>query len=146
MSMPTLFPFTDTPAPKAPAWLTPADLEATPGSGLSLDIENQVDITSLAASLPRLDLIRLHFPVFADGRAYSQARVLRRLGFAGHLRATGKAIALDQALELRAAGFDSVELREDQSPQSWADWLAQQPLTGLFSADRNVPFGRRRPF
>lgn len=145
MSMPTLFPFTETPAPKAPAWLTPADLKTTAGSGLALDVENQVDIASLTAALPRLDLIRLHFPVFADGRAYSQARVLRRLGFAGHLRATGKAIALDQALELRAAGFDSVELREDQSPQSWTDWLAAQSPAGLFSANRSHPFRDRRP-
>lgn len=144
MSTSTLFAFTETPAPAEPHWCTPEDLAAA-GEGLALDVENSFDVAQLGEALPRLALIRLHFPAFADGRAYSQARLLRRLGFSGHLRATGKAIVLDQALELRAAGFDSVELREDQSPQAWTDWLARQPPEGLFAADRSRPFRERLP-
>lgn len=142
-STPSLFAFSENPAPAEPAWCTPENLAEMPGTGLALDVENTLDVHQLSVALHRIALIRLHFPAFADGRAYSQARVLRRLGFSGHLRATGKAIALDQALEQRAAGFDSVELREDQSPARWTDWLARQPQAGLFSADRSHPFQDR---
>ena len=144
MNVSSLFAFTERPAPTEPQWWTADDLPET-GEGLALSLDNTVDVTALAATLPRLAIIRLHFPAFADGRAYSQARLLRRLGFQGHLRAAGKAVVLDQALELRAAGFDSAELREDQTAAAWAAWLDQQPSAGLFSADRSVPFGARRP-
>lgn len=145
MSTPRLFAFTQNAAPAAPVWAAPETLADTPGATLAVDVENTFDVHQLGDAFPRIALIRLHFPAFADGRAYSQARLLRRLGFQGHLRATGKAIVLDQALELRAAGFDSVELRDDQSPQAWADWLARQPPAGLFAADRSHPFRERLP-
>jgi len=54
-------------------------------------------------------LITLHFPKFSDGRAYSQARLLReRLGYQGELRATGNVLQ-DQAPFMLRCGFDSFE-------------------------------------
>ena len=62
-------------------------------------------------SVTRIDL---HFPKFTDGRAYSQAYLLRRrLGFTGELRATGD-VLLDQLLQMKRGGFDSAVLRADQ--------------------------------
>ena len=58
---------------------------------------------------PRLRLIVLHFPKFSDGRAYSQARLLRgRLGYRGELRATG-GVLQDQLPFLLRCGFDSFD-------------------------------------
>ena len=53
-------------------------------------LANTDPVETLASDVSRLDLIVLHFPKFSDGRAYSQARLLRgRLGYQGELRATG---------------------------------------------------------
>jgi uncharacterized protein (DUF934 family) len=123
-------------------WQEPP-LTDTPAADTGLLWPNDADVYALLPLVDALDGISLQFPAFADGRAYSQARVLRRLGYAGHLQARGQAIALDQALELRAAGFDSVVLRDDQNAAQWTDWLARNPETGVFTADR-AAFLRRR--
>jgi uncharacterized protein (DUF934 family) len=62
-----------------------------------------------------VDRIHLHFPKFTDGRAYSQAYLLRRrLGFAGDIRATGD-VLVDQLLQMQRSGFSSAVLRADQN-------------------------------
>jgi uncharacterized protein (DUF934 family) len=54
--------------------------------------------------------VALVFPTFKDGRAYSQARLLReRYGYHGELRATGQ-ILRDQFLFLVRAGFDVLDV------------------------------------
>jgi uncharacterized protein (DUF934 family) len=59
--------------------------------------------------------IDLNFPKFTDGRAYSQAFLLRRrLGFKGEIRATGD-VLVDQVVQMARTGFDVAVLREDQS-------------------------------
>ena len=62
--------------------------------------------------------IDLHFPKFTDGRAYSQAFLLRRrLGFAGELRATGD-VLIDQLVQMQRTGFDVAVLREGLDPSA----------------------------
>ena len=73
------------------------------------------DADALAASLEGVTRIDLHFPGFADGRAFSQAVILRRrLGFQGDIRATGD-VLIDQVQQMSRTGFSSAELRADQS-------------------------------
>ncbi len=63
----------------------------------------------LKTHLGRLKLIVLDFPKFTDGRAYSQARLLRgKLGYRGELRASGQVLR-DQLPFLLRCGFDSFE-------------------------------------
>ena len=58
--------------------------------------------------------IELHFPKFSDGRAFSQALLLRRrLGFAGDICATGD-VLIDQLVQMQRTGFSSAVLRADQ--------------------------------
>ena len=72
-------------------------------------LSNTDDVALLAGEIDRLNLIVLNFPKFTDGRAYSQARLLReRLGYRGELRATG-AVLRDQLPFLLRCGFDSFE-------------------------------------
>ena len=72
-------------------------------------LSNTDPVEALASDIARLDLIALHFPKFSDGRAYSQARLLReRLGYAGELRATGDVLQ-DQLPFMLRCGFDSFE-------------------------------------
>ena len=72
-------------------------------------LANTDAVETLASDTARLDLIALHFPKFSDGRAYSQARLLReRLDYQGELRATGNVLQ-DQAHFMLRCGFDSFE-------------------------------------
>jgi uncharacterized protein (DUF934 family) len=76
---------------------------------------NDTDIEELADDLPRLALVALQFPKWFDGRAYSQARLLRvRYRFQGEVRATGE-VVVDMLPLLKRTGFDAVVLRADQS-------------------------------
>ena len=78
-------------------------------SATAVALANTDDVTSLQPQLAGLALITLHFPKFSDGRAYSQARILReRLGYRGELRATG-GVLQDQLPFLLRCGFDSFE-------------------------------------
>ena len=77
-----------------------------------LQLANDVDPATLA--LDGVARIDLQFPKFTDGRAYSQAFLLRRrLGFQGELRATGD-VLIDQLVQMQRSGFDAAVLRADQ--------------------------------
>ena len=79
----------------------------------ALQLANDANPAEL--NLDGIERIDLHFPKFTDGRAYSQAFLLRRrLGFTGELRATGD-VLVDQLQLMRRSGFDSAVLRADQS-------------------------------
>jgi uncharacterized protein (DUF934 family) len=80
---------------------------ASPGV---LALANDADPRTVDLSgVTRIDLV---FPKFIDGRAYSQAFLLRRrLGFAGELRATGD-VLIDQLVQMQRTGFDVAVLRE----------------------------------
>ena len=70
------------------------------------------DADPLSLPLTGVERIDLHFPKFTDGRAYSQAFLLRRrLGFTGELRATGD-VLIDQLVQMQRTGFDVAVLRE----------------------------------
>jgi uncharacterized protein (DUF934 family) len=85
------------------------------GLPVGVMLANHQDVETLEADLPRLALVVLHFPKWVDGRAYSQARLLRsRYRFAGEVRATGD-VVVDMAPLLHRTGFDAALLRHDQS-------------------------------
>ena len=88
-----------------------ASASAAPTPGV-LQIANDADVLALAAegALQGVTCIELNFPKFTDGRAYSQAVLLRRrLGFTGELRATGD-VLIDQLLLMQRSGFTSAVL------------------------------------
>jgi uncharacterized protein (DUF934 family) len=74
------------------------------------------DVAEVARHLDRFDLVAIEFPEFADGRGFSQARLLREAyGYRGELRAVGEFLR-DQLYFMARCGFDSFELRADQDP------------------------------
>jgi uncharacterized protein (DUF934 family) len=76
--------------------------------------------SELAPYLAHLALVALEFPVFRDGRAYTQARLLReRHGFKGEIRATGDVLR-DQFLFMVRAGFDAFEVKKDADAEAFA--------------------------
>jgi len=81
---------------------------------------NNRDLDDLVPYLERLAAVALVFPSFRDGRAYSQARLLReRHGFDGELRATGQVLR-DQFVFMLRAGFDAFEVRKDSDAEAFA--------------------------
>jgi len=79
------------------------------------------------ADLRGIDAVELHFPKFTDGRAFSQAFLLRRrLGFAGAIRATGE-VLVDQLVQMQRSGFTEAVLRDDQSLAHGQRLLASAP-------------------
>jgi uncharacterized protein (DUF934 family) len=81
---------------------------------------NNRSVDDLVPYLDRLAAVALVFPSFRDGRAYSQARLLReRHGFRGELRATGQVLR-DQFVFMLRAGFDTFEVKKESDAEAFA--------------------------
>lgn len=100
------------------------DVAAPTDAGV-LSLDNTVDVLSL--DLSDVQRIDLQFPKFADGRAFSQAFMLRRrCGFKGTIRATGD-VLVDQLQQMQRCGFSEAVLRDDQDAAVGARLLALFP-------------------
>ena len=78
----------------------------------TLAIANDAELAELAEqnAFAGIERIELHFPKFTDGRAYSQAILLRRrYRFTGDIRATGD-VLIDQLVHMHRSGFSSAVL------------------------------------
>jgi uncharacterized protein (DUF934 family) len=92
--------------------ISPAEQTLASVDAKVLQLANDADPREL--SLEGVERIELQFPKFADGRAFSQAFLLRRrLGFGGDIRATGD-VLIDQLVQMERTGFSSAVLRADQ--------------------------------
>ena len=81
---------------------------------------NNRDVDDLVPYLDRLAVVGLVFPSFRDGRAYSQARLLReRYSYRGELRATGQVLR-DQFVFMLRAGFDAFEVKKESDAEAFA--------------------------
>ncbi|MGA2288103.1 DUF934 domain-containing protein [Bradyrhizobium sp.] len=81
---------------------------------------NNRDVDELVPWIDRLAVIALVFPSFRDGRAYSQARLLReRFCYRGELRATGQVLR-DQFVFMLRAGFDAFEVKKPADAEAFA--------------------------
>ena len=77
-----------------------------------LQLPNDADPLAIEICLADVQRIDLNFPKFTDGRAFSQAYLLRRrLGFKGDIRATGD-VLIDQLVQMQRSGFSSAVLKE----------------------------------
>lgn len=81
----------------------------------TLVLDNTEDVMQHADALRGAPAVALQFPKWVDGRAYSQAVVLRgRIKYAGEIVATGE-VMLDMLPLLRRCGFDAAQLVPGQS-------------------------------
>lgn len=79
--------------------------------GLSVHAGDDIDV--IVANLDKFDLIVVNFPNFADGRAFSIARLIRdKYAFDGEIRAKGTYI-LDQMPMLQRCGVTTFEISSD---------------------------------
>ena len=91
-----------------------------------------------------IPLIALNFPVFTDGRSYSNARELRlELHYSGEIRAIGDVLR-DQIFYMSRCGFNSFLIREDQDSASCLKALNDfQSSYQSTAVDKNPLFRRR---
>lgn len=98
-----------------------------------LKLPNDADPMTLADGLTGVERIELQFPHFTDGRAYSQAYLLRRrLRFTGDLRATGD-VQIDQLLQMARTGFSSAVLNDGLDPAEATRHL--EHFSGFYQRD-----------
>jgi uncharacterized protein (DUF934 family) len=113
-----------------PFQILTADSPSEPASAQTLVLQNNAD--ALTVPLDGVQRVELHFPKFTDGRAFSQAFVLRRRGFRGDIRATGD-VLVDQVLQMQRSGFSSAVLRADQDAAVAARLLSH--FAGFYQGD-----------
>jgi uncharacterized protein (DUF934 family) len=95
------------------------------------------DADPMEVSLDGVDRVELHFPKFTDGRAFSQAYLLRRRRkFTGDIRATGD-VLIDQLVQMYRTGFSSAVLKEGKDPAEAERQFAR--YAGFYQADARVP-------
>jgi uncharacterized protein (DUF934 family) len=106
-------------------------------------LANDANVETIAGELDRVASIALEFPKWNDGRAYSQARLLRaRYRFGGEIRATGQ-VLVDMLPLLVRCGFDTAELRADQSREA-AERALSFFADGHYQGDLGDPLPRFR--
>lgn len=105
---------------------------------------NNRNLDELVPHLDRLASVALVFPTFRDGRAYSQARLLReRYGYGGELRATGQ-ILRDQFVFMTRAGFDAFEVKKDADADAFAQTMKRYSVFYQPTGDGRVTALNRR--
>ena len=121
------------PAPEL-STVTLAEIASHQGA---VDLLQTDDPAELEALLDQITTIRVAFPAFNDGRAFTVARRLRMMGYKGQLIARGPVIA-DQYAMARRVGFDAVEIPDEiaarQPEAQWlfrADWKSHDYLARL---------------
>lgn len=108
-------------------------------------IDSDEDVAELSDDINALPLIAVNFPVFADGRGFSTARLLReRYNFAGELRAIGSFIR-DQLCYLRRCGVNAFQFTDEsidlgEAVKSLNDFSEYYQT----AVDQPVPLFRRR--
>jgi uncharacterized protein (DUF934 family) len=105
---------------------------------------NNRDLDDLVPYLDRIAVVALVFPSFRDGRAYSQARLLReRYGYEGELRATGQVLR-DQFVFMLRAGFDAFEVKKDADAAAFAETVKRYSVFYQPTGDGRVTALNRR--
>jgi uncharacterized protein (DUF934 family) len=109
-----------------------------------VSLANTDPVEDLAPHVGRLRLIVLNFPKFSDGRAYSQARLLRgRMGYRGELRATG-GVLIDQIPFMLRCGFDSFESEQKGFEEALAKARTLFSVVYQPTEDGRIPASRLR--
>lgn len=109
----------------------------------ALRISNDTPLADVKCDLHGFSVIILDFPAFKDGRAYSQARILReRYGYTGQIRARGD-ILRDQLLFMVRCGINAFEYASDDVAGADA---ALKEFTFVYqpAADKAAPVWRQR--
>ena len=108
---------------------------------IGVRLPNTIEPESIREDLDRFAVVAIDFPIYRDGRAFSIARVLRRLGYSGEIRAVGNVLR-DQIHFMERCGFDAYELQDGKSLQSALEGFGEFSVTYQDAIDaRSKPRG-----
>jgi uncharacterized protein (DUF934 family) len=113
-------------------------LQVEPASVEAVSVNSDVDTHQLLSFSEYFQEVQVDFPMFADGRGFSIARLLRRAGFSGTIRAVGD-VAVDRVPFMQRVGFDAVELKEGETASLVPDLLNRVNIHYQTSSDGQGP-------
>lgn len=114
------------------------------GGNVTIWLNSDENVNDLGERVHEFPMIALNFPVFSDGRSYTNARELREtLKYRGEIRAIGDVLR-DQLFYMHRCGFNAFAIRYDQDPQACLDALADFRTGYQGSIDQPLPLFRRR--
>jgi uncharacterized protein (DUF934 family) len=124
------------------AWNEDPALRERKDIGVWLTTDEEVE--AIEGDLNGLAVIALEFPMFADGRSFSNANILRRrLGYSGEIRAIGD-VRRDQMEQMHRCGFDAYQLAEGQDIETTLAGFKRFTHAYQQSIDRPEPLFRHR--
>jgi phosphoadenosine phosphosulfate reductase len=104
-------------------------------------------LEDLGEDLDRIPVVAVKFPKFADGRAFSLARLLRdRYGFKGEIRATGD-VLLDLIPHMARVGIDAFVVEHGPTRAHLAE--GKLPIVPYYyqpASDHADPVSAKRPW
>jgi uncharacterized protein (DUF934 family) len=110
----------------------------------AVSLSSSDSLDSLKDCLAEMLVIALNFTAFADGRSFSQARILRdQLDYEGDIRACGNYLQ-DQLFYLHRCGVSSFEINDDADPSSMIERLTDFTERYQAACDEPQPLYRRR--
>ena len=125
-------------------WLEHAHALKARDGGLGVWLDSDEQVEAIAEDLQYFQVVALNFPVFGDGRSYSNARLLRdRYQYPGEVRAIGDVLR-DQLFFMRRCGFDAFALRADRNPEEALESFNDFSNTYQSATDQPLPLFRRR--
>jgi len=125
-------------------WLAERALLMGRNAPLGLRLEAGERVDDLATDLARFSLIALAFPTFADGRAFSTARLLRdKYAYRGELRAVGNVLS-DLIPFMRRVGFDSFEVTHGPTRRALSEGRIAEVTLHYQPGARDEPHWARR--
>lgn len=107
-------------------------------------LDSDENVNDIGPELERFSLVALHFPIFSDGRPYTNARELREcLKYGGEIRAIGDVLR-DQLYYMSQCGFNAFDLRSDQNPENCLTAFADFSTSYQATISEPSPLFRRR--
>jgi len=125
-------------------WLEHSHALKARDGGLGVWLDSDEEVESIADDLSQFQVVALNFPVFSDGRNYSNARLLRdRYQYQGEVRAIGDVLR-DQLFFMQRCGFDAFALRADRNAEEALESLKDFSNCYQAATDQPLPLFRRR--
>jgi len=107
-------------------------------------LDSNENVNDIGPELERFSLVALNFPIFSDGRPYTNARELREcLKYGGEIRAIGDVLR-DQLYYMSQCGFNAFDLRSDQNPENCLTAFADFSTSYQATISEPSPLFRRR--
>lgn len=109
---------------------------------LGVQINGDQDFNLVLQNLDKLSLVAVEFPAFTDGRGFSFARILRRSGFTGEIRAVGD-VSQDRLEYMERCGFNAFDIAEQRFSETMVQAFGEVSVHYQGSADDERPIFRQ---